>query len=115
MFENERQVKDIILTAVTVCAACGHGYGPTDVTIIGNSGDLWMMVLQCPECRKRGAVAALVNGPDTLSLLPPLSDGTGQASDDASPVDDQDVQAMRAFLANFQGDFSGYLRRDDTD
>jgi hypothetical protein len=113
MYENERQVKEIILTAVTVCGACGHSYGPTDVTIIGNSGDLWMMVMRCPGCRKRGAVAALVNGPGTLALLSPADTAAGPPPDGASPVDDRDVAAMRAFLADFGGDFSGYLGRDD--
>jgi hypothetical protein len=116
MYENERQVKDIVLTAVTTCAVCGHTYAVNDVTIIGNHGDLWMMLLHCSNCTRRGVIAALVNGPDTVSLLPSpegMAEPTSDKATPAEPVGDEDVRAMRAFLADFSGNLASYLRRGD--
>lgn len=79
--------------------------------MLGQQGDLWLLLLCCPGCQRQGVIAAFVNaGAPEASIITfdppadfPQADGPG-------PVAAADVEAMRQFLASFDGDIARYLR-----
>ena len=110
MSDRERQVKQLVLTAVEGCGMCGHIYVPDNLDVIGQRGDIWMLRACCPRCSKQGFIAALVNAAEpAVADAPPLEarhDG-GQ-----TPVTADDVLAMHEFLAGFSGNLAAHLRAD---
>lgn len=112
MTDRERQVKRLVLTAVDECAVCGHEYALDNVDVIGQRGNLWMLRVCCPRCRKQGFVAALINvhEPAAPPLELPPSAADRRHDGQWTPITARDVLEMHEFLAGFSGDLTSALR-----
>ena len=82
------------------CAVCRRPVPASRIRLLAERDDLVFAELDCPSCGSVG-----------LSIIV-LSEGTAQALDDgspASPIDENDVMAVRAFLEDYQGDVHALL------
>jgi hypothetical protein len=110
MTDRERQVKRLVLTAVDECAVCGHEYALDNLDVIGQRGDMWMLRVCCPRCRKQGFIAALVNVQEAVAPAAPQPSAEDRRHDgQQSPITARDVLEMHEFLAGFDGDLTSAL------
>jgi hypothetical protein len=114
MSDRERQVKRLVLTAVDECAVCGHEYELANVDVIGQRGEMWVLRLCCPRCRKQGFIAALVNGrePGPPAAFAELSDDDLRHDGRWTPITGRDVLELREFLDRFDGDFASAMSNE---
>ena len=115
MTERERQVRHLVLTAVDECAVCGHTYAADNLAVIGNRGDLWVLALRCPQCRKQGFIAALVNSGQELPAIMPLDAHEEELRrfTQGEPVSARDVLEMHEFLKRHNGGLTRYLGEEN--
>lgn len=108
MDTSESVVRQLMTTVR--CSMCGRHYGRQDVQVLGHSEDLWFVRVTCGKCRTRGLVAAMVResaaggtarGEPRPSTPPP----------DLGPISEEEVESMRQFLRDFDGDFAGVFSR----
>ncbi len=115
------QIKRIVLDRMERCSVCHHSFVPDDIHVISRKSDMWMMVVECSECRGRNFVAAVLNDGDPseaqLALrrlsergdrieLPATTSSSGE-----SAVSVDDVLDMHEFLRGFDGDFRHLFAR----
>ena len=118
MDTSDRQIKRIVLTRMDRCGVCHRAFVPDDIQVLSRKPDMWMMLVECADCRARNFVAAVLNDGDPAEAqlaLRRLSEGAGREPDqppipsEAPPsgrtVDAHDVLDMHEFLATFDGDF----------
>lgn len=90
------------------CQHCGHPYAPENVTVLGRESDVWFLTLRCRRCRRRIYAAA------TFRERPARqSERVGPAVERQSPrpaISGEDVQRIRSFLDEFDGDFRKLFR-----
>jgi hypothetical protein len=109
MKPTDEQIRELMATVA--CATCGENYAPTGVDVLGHRDDLWFLRVTCTSCRSCGLVAALVKVPDGLDAeeLAPATEPEPAAMLDRAPapgpVTESDVDGMRTFLDDFDGDF----------
>lgn len=109
MTDREREITRLVLSAVDECAVCGREYQTENIAIIGNRGDLWVLMLRCPACRKQGFIAALINGEGPPRALLPPADMNEALAIAGDPVTARDVLDMHEFLDRFRGNLGEYL------
>lgn len=90
------------------CEHCGHPYAPENVTVLGREADVWFLTLRCRRCRRRIYAAATFRER-------PLRHGErlGSATERRAhrpAITHEDVQRIRAFLEEFDGDFRALFR-----
>jgi hypothetical protein len=81
------------------CAVCRRPVPADRIRLLAERDDLVFAELDCPSCGSVG-----------LSIIV-LRDGAPRALEDgtASPIDEADVLAVRAFLEDYQGDLRALL------
>ena len=119
MDSNENRIRKIVLERLGVCRVCHRLHEGEDVHVVSQNPDVWMMVVECPDCHTRSFVAAVVDekpADDARIALRRLAgehlrdqqveetETVIQASP-ADPVSEADVDDMRDFLSTFNGDF----------
>ncbi len=130
------------------CADCGSHYLPASVVVLARRRSAWMVMASCPTCERRSLFVvtfpdqarpnaeplsfeeprvfphSFLPFPTDLDLFPEDSSGElppappPTQSRGATAVSESDVSAMRAFLAEFNGDFSALFaprHRDQRD
>lgn len=120
MDPNENRIRKIVLERLGACRVCHRAHDGDDVHVISQNPDVWMMVVECPDCHTRSFVAAVVDekqaGEAQMALrrlageLDPRVSPESQSLDNqitepTEPVTESDVAAMREFLSSFNGDF----------
>jgi hypothetical protein len=120
MDPNENRIRKIVLQRLGTCRVCHRHHQSDDVHVVSQNPDVWMMVVECPDCHTRSFVAAVVDekqADDAKIALRRLAGehhvGTPQDNSDraaeprvaAQPISDEDVTEMHAFLDTFNGDF----------
>ncbi len=101
-----------------VCSHCGAVYPPEGVVIVAHRGGIYVLLASCDRCQRRALFLvsfpqrppeSAPTGPAPLSIAPhPTLAVTPPAALSASAhsaVTTADVEHMRRFLANFDGDF----------
>ena len=117
----EQHIKRIVLHRMDRCAVCHREFELDDIRVLSRKPDMWMMLVECTDCRSRNFVAAVLDDgdPDEARLaLRRLSDEalaerrTGRPAPvveerppAGEPVTAHDVLDMHEFLADFHGDF----------
>ena len=117
----ENRIRKIVLQRLGTCRVCHRQHQGSDVSVLSQKPDVWMMVVECPDCQTRSFVAAVVDekyAPDAESALKqlavehhglmaidqaPADEARNQSPPD--PVTDEDVSEMHEFLQTFNGDF----------
>ena len=86
------------------CTSCGAAIPVDRIAVLADRGDLAFVELSCPRCGSRtmSVVIAADAGPGAAE--PILDTAADVRLAGLAPVDDDDVRAMRRFLAGWQGD-----------
>jgi hypothetical protein len=117
MDSNEGQIKRIVLKRMGRCRTCHRVYTHDDVSVVSRKPDMWMMVVECMDCRGKNFVAAVLNEGDPAQAeiaLRRMSLGSEDAfvveevsapAARVDPVTPGDVADMHIFLKDFDGDF----------
>jgi hypothetical protein len=121
MDPNENRIRKIVLERLGACRVCHRAHDGDDVHVISQNPDVWMMVVECPDCHTRSFVAAVVDEKQAdqaqialrrlageHNLLHPVdgaSDNREISSPTPEPLTDDDVSGMHEFLETFNGDF----------
>ena len=125
MDSNENRIRKIVLERLGVCRVCHRVHESDDVHVVSQNPDVWMMVVECPDCHTRSFVAAVVDekqAEDARIALRRLAgehlhdqevDATGSdvIPSPTEPVTDTDVDEMREFLNTFNGDFKRHFAK----
>ena len=117
------QIKKIVLNRMARCSVCHHTYVPDDIHVLSRKPEMWMMLVECAECRARNFVAAVLNDGDPAEAQrqlrrlsedatrgsdgpdDPVLDAPTEAPPARPPVSAEDVLDVHEFLATFDGDF----------
>lgn len=119
MEPSEHRIRQIVLQRIGHCRVCHRRHEGGDVNLVSQKPDVWMMMVECPDCRTRSFVAAVVDEKRTDEARSALEElaielsirnvsEPGNASAQAlavDPVTEEDVTEMRDFLEGFNGDF----------
>jgi hypothetical protein len=117
----ENRIRRIVLERLGTCRVCHRQHEDRDVSVVSQKPDVWMMVVECPDCRTRSFVAAVVDEKqvDDASValrrlagehLRPragldLNEIAADVPAETQPVSQEDVDGMHTFLETFNGDF----------
>jgi hypothetical protein len=120
---QESKIRKIVLERLGACRVCHRLHQGGDVRIISQKPDVWMMVVECPDCRSRSFVAAVVDekqADDAKIALRRLAGeqmrdvslgmtgeelGEDEPEEKAEPLSEADVTTMHEFLETFDGNF----------
>lgn len=119
MEPSEHRIRQIVLRRIGHCRVCHRQHEGDDVNLVSQKPDVWMMMVECPDCRTRSFVAAVVDekrADEARSALEEMaielsirnlseSGGPSAQALAVEPVTEEDVTRMRDFLADFNGDF----------
>lgn len=90
--------------------------------MVSQKPDVWMMMVECPDCHTRSFVAAVVDenrADEARSALQEMAielsirdinAAQAQPVAPAEPLTEDDVSDMREFLEGFNGDFKRLFR-----
>ncbi len=101
--QYEEEAKRILLRVIDACSGCRTPYEAEDVEIISRNGDMWFFALSCSHCQSRAMVAAAISQDWETDVL--QADTTVTSFEHGEPVSSNDVEAIREFLEDFDGDF----------
>ena len=124
MDSQENRIRRIVLERLGTCRVCHRQHEGGDVRVISQKPDMWMMVVECPDCHSRSFVAAVVDERQTEEARNDLRRLAGEhiaheAGDEitevltelsAEPLTESDVTEMASFLDTFNGDFKALFR-----
>jgi hypothetical protein len=126
MDPNENRIRKIVLQRLGTCRVCHRNHETDDVHVVSQNPDVWMMVVECPDCHTRSFVAAVVDERQAddakialrrlageRHLQTPLGN-IERAADPhvaAAPISDEDVSEMHEFLDTFNGDFKSLFAK----
>ena len=123
----ENRIRKIVLERLGYCRTCHRQHEGGDVHVVSQKPDVWMMVVECPDCRTRSFVAAVVDerlAEDAKESLKRLAGEHQHHAFDARPylaetqpqvfgeaISDDDVESFRGFLDTFNGDFKSLFAK----
>src|SRR5215211_8604975 len=125
MDPSENRIRQIVLQRLTLCRVCHRQHESEDVHVISQNPDVWMMVVECPDCHTRSFVAAVVDeehadeanvalrrlaGEHELRIRK-STDPEESVSGPAEPVSEDDVASIHDFLQTFNGDFKSLFAK----
>lgn len=108
---DERYIKEIVLSKVEKCGACGREYAYENVSVLGHEDELWFLMVVCDGCHSRGLIAALIKDQKRSEVISDLIEG--EADRIAEKVTVDDVISIREFLKDFNGDFASLFGKKD--
>ena len=117
MEPSEHRIRQIVLQRIGHCRVCHRQHEGGDVNLVSQKPDVWMMMVECPDCHTRSFVAAVVdekradearNALEEMAIELSIRDISGTPSESVpanDPLTDDDVTEMHGFLEGFNGDF----------
>jgi len=126
---QENKIRKIVLERLGTCRVCHRMHEGGDVRVISQKPDVWMMVVECPDCHTRSFVAAVVDEKQANEASNALRRLAGEhisgqgielqiTEDDPAepapvtePLSEADVEEMHHFLETFDGNFKGLFSR----
>ncbi|MBI4319173.1 MAG: hypothetical protein HY675_11850 [Chloroflexi bacterium] len=108
---DEELIRQVVLSTVCKCGTCGRQYDLENVSILGHEEELWFLMVVCNRCNSRGLVAALVKEQKQPAIVTDLNEEELERFKRASTVKPEDVDEMRRFLEQFDGDFASLFSK----
>jgi hypothetical protein len=117
MEPSEHRIRQIVLQRIGHCRVCHRQHEGGDVNLVSQKPDVWMMMVECPDCHTRSFVAAVVDEKRTDEARSALeemaielsvrdvSSAPNELVPPTEPLSEGDVVEMRGFLEGFNGDF----------
>jgi hypothetical protein len=94
------------------CVVCSETYDDTDVTIMGQQDELWMLMVSCHHCGTQGIILAMVKDDEQVEFITDLSPGELERSQSLPAITSDDVLDVHRFLRDFDGDFATLFEED---
>lgn len=101
---EDRLVKRVI--ARFRCAHCNRQHDPANVAVMGKYETVWIIGVDCDECHRPGMFVVSLRKDSSLEQVTDLTEEEQDRFLAKASVDAGDVEGIRAFLAEFKGDFS---------
>jgi len=118
MESQEKRIRKIVLERLGMCRVCHRVHDGEDVRVLSQKPDVWMMVVECPDCHSRSFVAAVVDERQADEAKIALRRLAGEQVHEAlaerdvathepetEPLTEADVTEMATFLETFDGNF----------
>lgn len=106
-YEFVRQLIDNIR-----CVVCSGEYSKTDVSILGQQEDVWMLMVSCPHCGTQGIILAMVKQDEQVEVLTELTPEELESAKHTPAISTDDVLDIYRFLRDFDGDFRELFKQD---
>jgi hypothetical protein len=97
------------------CVVCSEPYDESDVTIMGQQDELWMLMVSCHHCGTQGIILAMVKEDEQVELLTDLGPEELERVNSLPAISSDDVLDVHSFLRDFDGDFVALFREDLVD
>lgn len=94
------------LFAKVSCGVCGQKYDVSNIKILDQDEGLWVLSVYCNSCGTQGLVAAVVQEGNITDIVTDLTEAEYGRFEGGKLVGTEDVEEMRGFLKDFDGDFS---------
>jgi ribosomal protein S27E len=91
------------------CSTCGRRYRPFDFHIVEDRGNIAVMKIVCPECRKQSIVFAIVHRKRVHPVFTELEPDEWSRFRRLPPVDRDDVVEIHREMQHYDGDFGDVL------
>ena len=91
------------------CSSCGRRYRPYDFQIVEDRGNVAVMKIVCPECRKQSIVLAIVQRKRVHPVFTELEPDEWSRFRRLPPVDRDDVVDIHREMQMYSGDFGDVL------
>ena len=123
MEPSEHRIRQIVVQRIGHCRVCHRQHVGGDVNLVSQMPDVWMMMVECPDCHTRSFVAAVVDEKRTdearsaleeMAIELSVRDASALPNETAlspEPLSEADVTQMRSFLKSFNGDFKRLFER----
>jgi len=123
MEPSEHRIRQIVVQRIGHCRVCHRQHVGGDVNLVSQMPDVWMMMVECPDCHTRSFVAAVVDEKRTdearsaleeMAIELSVRDASALPNEPAlspEPLSEADVAQMRSFLESFNGDFKRLFER----
>jgi hypothetical protein len=97
------------------CVVCSEPYDESDVTIMGQQDELWMLMVSCHHCGTQGIILAMVKEDEQVELLTDLGADELERVNSLPAISSDDVLDVHCFLRDFDGDFVTLFKEDLVD
>lgn len=94
------------------CVVCSEPYDESDVTIMGQQDELWMLMVSCHHCGTQGIILAMVKEDEQVELLTDLGPEELERVKSLPAISSDDVLDVHRFLRDFDGDFTRLFKED---
>jgi hypothetical protein len=93
------------------CTSCGAAIPVDRIAVLADRGDLAFVERSCAGCGSRTMGVVIAAGAGQGAAEPVLDTTADARLAGAAPIDDDDVRAMRRFLAGWWGDLRSLVDR----
>ena len=97
------------------CVVCSEQYDESDVSIMGQQDELWMLMVSCHRCETQGIILAMVKEDEQIEVLTDLTPEELAEATDLPPISGDDVLDVHRFLRDFEGDLVELFHKDLTE
>ena len=104
---EERLIKRVI--ARFRCEHCHRQHSLDNVSVMGKYEQVWVVGVECDGCQQPGMFVVSMRKDGSLEAVTDLSDEEQERFLAAKSVDVGDVDSIRDFLKDFEGDISDLL------
>lgn len=91
------------------CSSCGRRYRPYDFHLIEDRGNIAVMKIVCPECRKQSVVFAVVQRKRVHPVYSELEPDEWNRFRRLPPLNQDDVVDIHREMQDYGGDFGDVL------
>ena len=89
------------------CSGCNRHHLPSRVDVMDTYDDVWIIGVNCDYCEQPGMYVVSLRKDSSLDQVTDLTDEEQERFLGGAMVEADDVESIRAFLAEFKGNFSG--------
>jgi len=100
------------LIANIKCVACSQKYSESDVFIMGQRDDVWMLMVSCSHCKTQGMILAMIKEEEQIELITDLTPEELVKFENMPSIGVDDVLDLHRFLKDFEGDFRKLFEKD---
>jgi predicted RNA-binding Zn-ribbon protein involved in translation (DUF1610 family) len=93
------------------CTSCGAAIPVDRIAVLADRADIAFVELSCPRCGSRTMGVVITAGAGPAAAEPALDTAAEVRLAGAAAIGDDDVGAMRRFLAGWQGDLRSLIDR----
>lgn len=109
---TEMVIRGLVADYNVACSVCGTRFRRSGLRVVRREDDVWQISARCPSCEKVTLLMVKLDASGVVSDVE-LSQEEQERFAGAPPINADDVLAISAFLADFDGDFKTLFARYD--